>query len=65
MNKVYYISIKGKTLESRNLKELLARAVAQKRKTDRAFVLQNLSRGQVAGVHPAGACIVSSSAAAI
>ena len=46
MKKVYYISIKGKTLESRDLKELLARAVAQKRNSDRAFMLQNLSRGQ-------------------
>ena len=46
MNKVYYIMIKGKTLESRDLKELLARAVAQKRNSDRAFMLQNLSRGQ-------------------
>ena len=65
MNKIYCISIKGKTLESRNLKELLARAVEQKRKSDRAFMLQNLSRGQVAGVHRAGACIAASGAAAI
>lgn len=46
MNKVYYIMIKGKTLESRDLKQLLARAVAQKRNSDRAFMMQNLSRGQ-------------------
>ena len=46
MNRVYYVNIKGRTLESRNLKELLARAVAQKRISDRKFMLQNLSRGQ-------------------
>jgi len=46
MKKVYSVIIKGRTLESRDLKELLARAVAQKRNTDRQFLLQNLSRGQ-------------------
>lgn len=57
MKKVYYISIKGKTLESRNLRELLARAVAQKRISDRALVLQNLSRGHAPNMNPPGACM--------
>lgn len=35
MNKIYYVTIKGRTLESRNLKHLLARAVAEKRNLDR------------------------------
>jgi hypothetical protein len=35
MNKIYYVIIKGRTLESRNLKQLLARAVAEKRNLDR------------------------------
>lgn len=35
MSKIYHVIIKGKTLESRNLKELLARAVSAKRKLDR------------------------------
>jgi hypothetical protein len=35
MNKVYYVTIKGRTLESRNLKELLTRAVAEKRNQTR------------------------------
>ena len=48
MKKVYSVIIKGRTLESRDLKELLARAVAQKRQSDRQFVLQNISRGKVA-----------------
>lgn len=35
MNKIYYVIIKGRTLESRNLRQLLARAVAEKRNLDR------------------------------
>jgi hypothetical protein len=35
MNKIYYVIIKGRTFESRNLKQLLARAVAEKRNLDR------------------------------
>ena len=65
MNKVYYIMIKGKTLESRDLKQLLARAVAQKRNSDRAFMVQNLSRGQGSNGNPSGAGIAARSAAAI
>ncbi len=36
MNKIYHVIIKGKTLESRDLKELLARAVSAKRNLDRS-----------------------------
>ncbi|MDM7997305.1 MAG: hypothetical protein QUT30_16670 [Acidobacteriota bacterium] len=54
MKKVYSVIIKGRTLESRDLKELLARAVAQKRRTDRQFILQNLSRGQASPDNPGG-----------
>ena len=46
MKKTYYVNISGRTLESRDLKELLARAVAQKRISNRKFIIQNLSRGQ-------------------
>ena len=46
MKKIYYVNISGRTLESRDLKELLARAVAQKRISDRKSIIQNLSRGQ-------------------
>jgi hypothetical protein len=35
MNKVYHVIVNGKTLESRNLKILISRAVAEKRKRDR------------------------------
>jgi hypothetical protein len=35
MNKIYYVMIKGRTLESRNLKHLLSRAVAEKRNMER------------------------------
>ncbi len=44
MKKVYYVMIKGRTLESRDLKELLARAVSEKRNSDRKFCLQTASR---------------------
>jgi hypothetical protein len=46
MNKIYYINIKGRTLEGRNLKELLSRAVNQKRNMDRIACLQNRMHGQ-------------------
>jgi len=65
MNRVYYIMIKGKTLESRDLKQLLARAVAQKRNSDRAFMMQNLSRGQGSNGNPSRAGMAARGAAAI
>ena len=43
MQKVYYVMIKGRTLESRDLKELLARAVSEKRNSDRRYGLQSRS----------------------
>ena len=64
MNKVYYIMIKGKTLESRDLKQLLARAVAQKRNSDRTFMRQNLSRGGSSG-NSSGACMAARGTTAI
>jgi len=52
MNKIYYVIIKGKTLESRNLKELLARAVTEKRNQDRKFVSE--SRFHASGLETSG-----------
>jgi hypothetical protein len=46
MNKIYHVIIKGKTLESRDLKELLARAVSEKRNLDRKFQYQTGFHGQ-------------------
>jgi len=40
MQRIYYVMIKGRTLESRDLKELLARAVSEKRSSDRKLRLQ-------------------------
>jgi hypothetical protein len=40
MNKIYHVIIKGRTLESRDLKELLARAVAEKRNQNSKSLLQ-------------------------
>jgi hypothetical protein len=53
MNKIYYVNIKGRTLESRNLKELLARAVCAKRSLDRASHLQARFHGQAPTLHAA------------
>ena len=39
MNRVYAVKINGRTLESRNIKELLARAVNAKRNPDRRIRL--------------------------
>ncbi|MBN2337069.1 MAG: hypothetical protein JXP48_00905 [Acidobacteria bacterium] len=48
MNKVYYVTIKGRTLESRNLKHLLARAVATKRTMDRSAPIESSCPGRPA-----------------
>ena len=47
MNKIYYVIIKGRTLESRDLRELLGRAVLEKRNQDRKSRLQSRLPGQV------------------
>jgi hypothetical protein len=59
MRKIYHVNISGRTLESRDLKELLARAVAQKRISDRKFILHNLSRGQAPAESIANSFIAS------
>jgi hypothetical protein len=46
MNKIYHVMIKGRTLESRNLKELLAKAVSEKRNLDRMSRFQAGSRAR-------------------
>jgi hypothetical protein len=47
MSKIYYVTIKGRTLESRDLRELLARAVSEKRNLDRKVYLRPPFHGQV------------------
>jgi hypothetical protein len=41
MKKIYYVMIKGRMLESRDIKHLLARAVAEKRNIDKRSELSN------------------------
>jgi hypothetical protein len=41
MKKYYAVIIKGRTLESRNIKELLAKAVSEKRKAERPILLES------------------------
>lgn len=55
MGKVYYVMIKGRTLESRDLKELLARAVSEKRSMDRKERLRSCSLGSMENPTKAGA----------
>lgn len=47
MKRVYTVKINGKTLESRNLKELLARAVSAKRNSDRQGTLKPAFYGRI------------------
>jgi hypothetical protein len=56
MGKVYYVMIKGRTLESRNLKELLARAVSEKRNMDRKSRPQGHPCASTLVENPATAC---------
>jgi hypothetical protein len=48
MKRIYSVMIKGRTLESRDLRELLARAVNEKRKLDRAVPFRSCSPVQQA-----------------
>jgi hypothetical protein len=41
MKKYYSVMIKGRTLESRDIRELLARAVNEKRKSERIVEFQS------------------------
>lgn len=42
--RIYQVTIQGRTLESRNLKQLLARAVSEKRDVDRRYRVLMSSR---------------------
>jgi hypothetical protein len=61
MGKVYYVNIQGHTLESRNLRELLARAVSEKRNKDRKFGLQRIARTQAYVENQSAVCAGSCS----
>lgn len=50
MRRVYSVEINGKTMESRNLKELLACAVSAKRNIDRRLNIQNPLHRQISTV---------------
>jgi len=65
MDRVYYVVIKGRTLESRNLKELLSRAVSAKRDLDRRLFFQARFSGRASLEDPSGAFISAASEARI
>lgn len=46
MERVYSVEINGRTLESRNLRQLLARAVSAKRNPNRETMLRSKIYGQ-------------------
>lgn len=48
MNSIYQVIIHGRTFESRNLKQLLARAVSEKRNLNRKILLQ--ARSHLPGI---------------
>jgi hypothetical protein len=53
---IYRVQICGRTLESRNLKLLMARAVAEKRSMDRKFrVLLGVAHARPFETHPIAA----------
>ena len=56
MKRVYSVKINGRTLESRNLKELLARAVSVKQNPDRKVMLATQSCGRISTEDISRAC---------
>lgn len=50
MNAIYHVTVRGKKLESRDLRKLLARAVAEKRTMDeRLRLFTTLQKGPLPG----------------
>ncbi len=60
MDAIYRVTVRGKRLESRDLRKLLARAVAEKRTMDeRLRLFATLPKGTMPGIDmgiPQGAC---------
>jgi hypothetical protein len=65
MKKIYHVIIKGKTLESRDLKELLARAVSAKRKMDRSTPIKARLHTRVSSQSVSTPCNQTHQAAAL
>lgn len=65
MSKIYYVVINGRTLESRNIKLLLSRAVAEKRKLGRKFCKPAMGENYFPGEDISGACADERQSAAV
>lgn len=65
MNKIYHVIIKGRTLESRDLKELLARAVSAKRNLDRNSQVQARFHTQASSKNVSNPCSQTQQAAVL
>jgi hypothetical protein len=59
MQKIYSVMINGRTLESRDLRELLVRAVCAKRKSDSKTVLRQRFDDRPAADNSPGFCAVA------
>ena len=57
MYKVYSVKINGRTFESRNLRELLARAVSAKRNPDPGMMPKTSLYGQISTAESGGSCM--------
>ena len=54
MNHIYHVTVRGKRLESKDLRRLLARAVAEKRTMDqRLRIFSTLQRNSLSSSHAA------------
>jgi len=56
MNKIYSVTINGRTMESRNLRELLARAVNAKRNLCRGKGFESQFHKKISTENAAGSC---------
>ena len=63
MQRIYSVKINGRTLESRNLRELLARAVNTKRNLDKKTLLGSRLCGNISTVD--SSCVYSQSGLAM
>ena len=63
MQRIYSVKINGRTLESRNLKELLARAVNTKRNLEKNTLLGNRLYGKISTVD--ASCVYTQSGLAM
>jgi hypothetical protein len=66
MNIVYQVTVRGRKFESRDLRKLLARAVAEKRSMDRRLrLLKSLDRSALSGLGTVSGTLCAGNAAGV